>query len=234
MFCMTMHRPHLGSLTILMLAITVSLPVDARLRDAPVKNLVIDGEWQLDVENSDDPQDVIDDIREASNKRTDSHSGGMNNGGHGSRGSGGRHGGNHSGTAGNSGSQQSEPSSRDNNQAALKSLTNEIGINSTKLTMHTVQHGLNVISDADATQCEVGDKISIIDTTGTGERHCGWDDRAWVVETAYEHSFTRNDRYEVSKDNKQLTYTTKISGGGLPAIVLKRTYSVITPAVPPS
>ncbi len=48
-----------------------------------------------------------------------------------------------------------------------------------------------------------------------------------MIETAYAHSYTRTDRYELSKDGKQLTYFTEVSGGRMPTIKLKRVYTVV-------
>ena len=73
-------------------------------------------------------------------------------------------------------------------------------------------------------------KVAISDANGDGERNCGWDGRAWVIETARGKNFTRTDRYELSKDGKTLTYVTTATGSRMPKIKISRTYTLAPPA----
>ncbi len=79
------------------------------------------------------------------------------------------------------------------------------------------------------TECAAGVKVAISDANGDAERNCGWDGRAWVVETARGKNFTRTDRYELSKDGKTLTYVTTASGSRMPKIKISRTYTLAPP-----
>jgi hypothetical protein len=92
-----------------------------------------------------------------------------------------------------------------------------------------VNETLKVSADKVDTDCAAGAKVPIADSYGDGERSCGWDGRAWVVETKRGKRFTRTDRYEVSKDGKTLMYTTTASGAQLPKIKISRVYTIAPP-----
>ena len=68
-------------------------------------------------------------------------------------------------------------------------------------------------------------KVAISDSAGAAERNCGWDGRAWVIETERGKTLKRTDRYELSKDGKTLTYETIASGQRIPKIKITRTYT---------
>jgi hypothetical protein len=76
------------------------------------------------------------------------------------------------------------------------------------------------------TECAAGSKEPISDSFGDGERRCGWDGRAWVVETTRGKHFSRTDRFELSKDGKTLTYVTSASGAGMPNVKIRRIYTI--------
>lgn len=76
------------------------------------------------------------------------------------------------------------------------------------------------------TECAAGSKEPISDSFGDGERRCGWDGRAWVIETTRGKRFSRTDRYEMSKDGKTLTYVTSASGVDMPKIKIYRVYTI--------
>ncbi len=92
-----------------------------------------------------------------------------------------------------------------------------------------VNEHLKVSADKLETECAAGVKVAISDSYGDGERHCGWDGRAWVIETTRGKHFSRTDRYELSKDGKTLTYVTTASGAGMPKITISRTYTIAPP-----
>ncbi len=103
----------------------------------------------------------------------------------------------------------------------------ELETNPATLVVAVKEHALKILADGNSTECEAAGKVAISDSNGDSERQCGWDGRTWVIETAYAHSYTRTDRYELSKDGKQLTYFTEVSGGRMPTIKLKRVYTVV-------
>jgi hypothetical protein len=91
------------------------------------------------------------------------------------------------------------------------------------------QH-VRVTADRLETECTAGAKIPISDSYGDGERRCGWNGRALVIETKRGTYFSRTDRYELSKDGKTLKYVTTASGKSMPDVRISRTYVVAPPA----
>jgi hypothetical protein len=89
------------------------------------------------------------------------------------------------------------------------------------------EHTLRVAAADSSTECAAGVKVAISDSAGDGERHCGWDGRAWVIETDRGKDFKRTDRYELSKDGKTLTYVTTANGKRMPKITISRTYTAV-------
>jgi hypothetical protein len=96
-----------------------------------------------------------------------------------------------------------------------------------------VNDHLKITADKLETDCAAGSKEPISDSFGDGERRCGWEGRAFVVETKRGRIFTRTDRYELSKDGKSLSYSTIATGRNMPKIRISRTYRVAPPAPPP-
>jgi hypothetical protein len=109
----------------------------------------------------------------------------------------------------------------------------DLAANPDKLAFALSEHTLKVSAGDASTECAAGVKVAISDASGDAERNCGWDGRAWVIETARGKNFTRTDRYELSKDGKTLTYVTTASGTRLPKIKITRTY-IVAPAVTPT
>lgn len=95
-----------------------------------------------------------------------------------------------------------------------------------------VNDSLKVTADRLETDCAAGSKEPLSDSFGDGELACGWDGRAWVIETKRGKRFTRTDRYELSRDGKSLTYVTSASGQNMPRIRIARTYRVAPPNPP--
>jgi hypothetical protein len=85
---------------------------------------------------------------------------------------------------------------------------------------------LTVTADGIETECEAGVKAPFSDSYGDGERSCGWNGRAWVVETKRGRQFSRTDRYELSKDGRTLRYTTSASEEGFGRVSISRRYQV--------
>src|SRR5262249_27984023 len=81
-----------------------------------------------------------------------------------------------------------------------------------------------VTADGVDTQCQAGVKEPFSDSYSNGTRNCGWSGRAWVVETT-RPGFSRTDRYELSKNGTELTYTTTASEGGAHVTITRR-YSI--------
>lgn len=84
---------------------------------------------------------------------------------------------------------------------------------------------LTVTADQLETPCAAGTQEPISDSYGDGQRRCGWDKRAWVVETTRGKHLHRTDRYTISKDGKTLTYVTTASGQGMPNVRITRVYT---------
>jgi hypothetical protein len=98
--------------------------------------------------------------------------------------------------------------------------------NPDKLSFLQAKETLTVSGDQIDTECAPGNKIPISDSYGDGERACGWEGRAWVVETTRGKQFKRVDRYELAKDGKTLRYTTTATGQRMPEVRISRTYTV--------
>jgi hypothetical protein len=101
----------------------------------------------------------------------------------------------------------------------------QLDANPSKLSFLQGNQNLTVTEDALDTECAPGSKTPVSDSFGDGERVCGWDGRAWVVETRRGKEFKRVDRYEISKDGKTLTYVTTATGKRMPQVRISRTYT---------
>jgi hypothetical protein len=98
--------------------------------------------------------------------------------------------------------------------------------NPEKLTFSEGKQYVTVNADGLETECEPGVTAPFSDSYGDGERSCGWNGRAWVIETKRGRDFSRTDRYELSKDGKTLKYTTTAVGDGLGRVTITRRYQV--------
>jgi hypothetical protein len=105
----------------------------------------------------------------------------------------------------------------------------QIAKNPDTLAFREADQHVTVAEDKLETECAAGKKVPISDSYGDGERNCGWDGRAWVVETTRGKHFSRTDRYELSKDGKTLTYVTTASGAGMPKVKIYRVYTLAPP-----
>jgi hypothetical protein len=98
--------------------------------------------------------------------------------------------------------------------------------NPAKLGFSEGKQYLTVTEDGLETECEAGAKAPFSDSYGDGERTCGWNGRAWVIETKRGRQFSRTDRYELSKDGKTLRYTTSASEEGVGRVTISRRYQI--------
>jgi hypothetical protein len=105
----------------------------------------------------------------------------------------------------------------------------QLAKNPDTLSFREVNDHLAVSEDKLETECAAGKKVPISDSYGDGERNCGWDGRAWVIDTTRGKHFSRTDRYELSKDGKTLTYVTTASGAGMPKVKIYRVYTLAPP-----
>jgi hypothetical protein len=105
----------------------------------------------------------------------------------------------------------------------------QLAKNPDTLAFREVNQHVAVAEDKLETECAAGEKVPISDSYGDGQRNCGWDGRAWVVETTRGKHFARTDRYELSKDGKTLTYVTTASGAGMPKVKIYRVYTLAPP-----
>jgi hypothetical protein len=83
------------------------------------------------------------------------------------------------------------------------------------------------------TECKAGEKAPIADSFGDGQRQCGWNGKAWVIETKRDKRFTRTDRFELGKNGAILTYVTSASGSNMPSIRIFRTYTLVPATAAP-
>jgi hypothetical protein len=223
-------------------AILISSSALAGLKEKPPKGVALTGVWKLDPYRSDDPDAVLADARAQAEKASD-HSGG-GRGGFGRRGGGGfpggsgggggfpggsgggwgRGGGHHRGGDSSSGDSQ-DPSGSTGGGSPRGQLLKELAANPATLDFAPSEHTLKISAEQTNIECAAGVKVAISDGGGTGERNCGWDGRAWVIETERGKLMKRTDRYELSKDGKTLTYVTTASGTRLPKIKITRTYT---------
>lgn len=218
----------------------------AGLKEKPPKGVALSGLWQLDPYRSDDASAVL---NEARSQMKDSGGGGgsggrMHRGGGGGFPGGGSSGGgfpgggggfpggggggygrgHHRGGGDSSGSSSADDPSTTNPSSRDQMLT-ELATNPKTLDFSTTEHTLKVSAEELIVECAAGVKVAISDAAGAAERNCGWDGRAWVIETARGKVLTRTDRYELSKDSKTLTYVTTATGTRLPKIKITRTYT---------
>ncbi len=226
----------------------VSTVAFAGLKDKPPEGVTLAGiEWQLDKYNSDDPSAAFERANRQAQQATSSRSPVF---------SGddpfGRHVPGGDPTRGRPGSPMDrDPGSggdwhpdRGGNPADVdpignQSITMQLGNanrgsiffeslrnNPQMLSFHEGVRSVTVTEDGLETECEAGVKAPFSDSYGDGQRNCGWNGRAWVVETTRAHSFNRTDRYELSKNGRTLTYTTTAKEDGVGRVTITRKYQI--------
>lgn len=225
--------------------------IASSLKEKPPKGMELHGLWQLDAYRSDDPDKVLAEVKSDMEKQA-AHERGGRGGGRGRYPGGGGFPGGGGGFPGGGGSdgdgfpggggggwghggghhrRDSDSSDHPDGDAAngkgppREQMLKEIINNPATLDFALVDRSLKISAEQMSVECAAGVKVAISDSAGNAERNCGWDGRAWVVETVRGKALTRTDRYELSKDGKTLTYVTTASGARLPKIKLTRTYT---------
>lgn len=217
----------------------------ASLKEKPPKGLALSGLWQLDPYRSDDAGAVLQQAKSEMQQKSYSRGsggggrrggygggfpgggGGFPGGGGGFPGGGGGGGGYGHGGGHHRSSNPSDTSSDDSNSntPGRAQMLTDLVSNPNTLDFSLTEHTLKVSAEQASVECAAGVKVAISDAAGSAERNCGWDGRAWVIETDRGKDVKRTDRYELSKDGKTLTYTTTASGTRLPKIKITRTYT---------
>jgi hypothetical protein len=217
----------------------------ASLKEKPPKGVALTGVWKLDPYRSDDPEAVLAQARAEERSGDSGGGGGMRRGRGGYGGGGGGFpgggggfpgGGSGGGWGGRGGHHRSADSSTDSSSDASSNssgdhtaprsqLLKDLAANPATLDFSTTEHTLKVSAEQTSVECAAGVKVAISDAAGAAERNCGWDGRAWVIETDRGKNLKRTDRYELAKDGKTLTYVTTASGTRLPKIKITRTYT---------
>jgi len=213
----------------------VATVATASLKENPPKGVALTGVWKLDPYRSDDPDAVLAQARaDAEKSRSDSGGGGMRRGRGGYGGGGGfpgggggygRGGGHHRSSDSSGSSDDSTANSGTDHVSPRGQLMKDLAANPATLDFSTTEHTLKVSAEQNSVECAAGVKVAISDSAGAAERNCGWDGRAWVIETERGKTLKRTDRYEISKDGKTLTYVTTASGDRVPKIKITRTYT---------
>jgi hypothetical protein len=216
----------------------------ASLKEKPPKGVELNGVWRIDPYRSDDPDAVLAQAR-AEAAQGDSgrgagggmrrgrggYGGGFPGGGGGFPGGGGggwgHGGGGHHRGGDSSGSSPDDSSDKATGEhvSPRGQLMKDLAANPATLDFSTTEHTLKISAEQASVECAAGVKVAISDSAGAAERNCGWDGRAWVIETERGKTLKRTDRYELSKDGKTLTYVTTASGDRLPKIKITRTYT---------
>jgi hypothetical protein len=212
----------------------------ASLKEKPPKGVALNGLWRLDPYRSDDPDAVLAQARGQMGKGGESgghrsgrggygRGGGFPGGGGGGFPGGGRggwgHGGGHHRTSDSSGDSQS--SSSTSSPSPRGQLLKDLAANPATLDFSPGEHTVKISAEQSDVECAAGVKVAVMDSAGAAERTCGWDGRAWVIETDRGKMLKRTDRYELSKDGKTLTYTTTASGDRFPKLKITRTYTAV-------
>jgi hypothetical protein len=203
----------------------------ASLKEKPPKGVVLNGLWQLDPYRSDDATAVLNEVRSQIKDAGSGRSGGrMHRGGGGAGFPGGGMPGGGGGGWGRGHHRSADSSSGSSDESGTNAsgrgqMLTDLATNPKTLDFSTTEHTLKVSAEQANVECAAGVKVAISDAAGSAERHCGWDGRAWVIETARGKAFTRTDRYEISKDGKTLTYVTTATGSHLPKFKITRTYT---------
>jgi hypothetical protein len=241
---MTFAKPRIASIVLLLGFATVATLALAGLKDKPPEGLKLAGtEWQLDPYNSDDPGEAIDRAaRKAQQPSGERRTGGDIFGGDDPIG------GRNPADPSNSGRFPSDSRSRWPDRGTNPTDIDPTGgggtvtmqwggrrgsiffeslrSNPEKLTFSEGSQNLTVTADGLETECEAGVKTPFSDSYGDGERTCGWNGRAWVVETKRGRQFSRTDRYELSKDGRTLRYSTSASEEGMGRVTIDRRYQI--------
>ncbi|MEJ0038206.1 MAG: hypothetical protein WDO68_19355 [Gammaproteobacteria bacterium] len=243
-------RPRIAPIALLLACAGVpTLASAAGLKDKPPEGVTLAGtQWQLDPYNSDDAGKALDRASQEAQRPTDSgrRGGGDIFGGDDPLG---RHGAGNDPTGsrfpsdrGSTASRWPPDGGRNSNDidptGGNQSMTMQWGTrrgsifmeslrtNPEKVSFAEGKRNVTVTADGLDTECESGVKAPFSDSYGDGERNCGWNGRAWVVETTRGRQFSRTDRYEISKDGRTLRWTTSASEEGMRRVTIARRYQI--------
>jgi len=177
----------------------------------------LSGTWQLNKDQSDDPEKVIKDARSESGGGRGSSGGGMGMGRH--------HGGGGGGGGSRGGSGDSSSSGGFNERfAALETLQ--------------IQHKDPTLEITDAAGRE---RTLYTDGRKTEEEHsyggttavtASWKDGHLEVVSKPESGAKITETYAVAADRSQMTVTTKVEGGRSGSYTIRRVYDAVAPGVP--
>jgi hypothetical protein len=214
-----------------------SAAASAGYSEKPPKGVVLAGtRWQLDPYRSDDPALALKQARDqiASRRRkVENVAGARPPGGQGGQPIGGKGpGGDPAGAEGAGGEAGRGPPGERRGGPPGGGILDDLVKNPVKLVMAGTGGTLRIDADEFGSECEVGNDTMLEDRFGYGVRTCGWDGRAWVVETRHDRGPTRIDRYELAKDGRVLNYSTSITGKGIPKVQITRTYEPAAAAAP--
>ena len=188
----------------------------AGLKDDPEKGVDLTGTWQLDPSRSDDAAAIVSKARGESSDN-------------------GRHHDAESGSRGTSANGQ--PSTAETGtvvRAPRRRVLDDLTTNPQRLVFQSKDRNVRVYADKYSFECTAGVKEFISGAAGEGHRHCGWDGRAWVIETTGDYGFKREDRYELSKDGKTVNFLTTVSSSYASKFKISRTYTMAPAAATPS
>ena len=180
------------------------------------------GTWQLNKDQSDDPERVMKDARSSSSGGSRGYSGGSGGGG-GGMGMGRHHGGG-GGRGGNGDSGSSSSGGFDERFAALETLT--------------IEHKDPTLS---ITNAAGRDRTLYTDGRKTEEEHsyggttavtASWKDGHLEVVSKPESGAKITETYAVSADRSQMTVTTKVEGGRSGSYAIRRVYDSAAPGGP--
>jgi hypothetical protein len=243
-------RHQVAPLSLLIVLACASTLAFAALKNKPPEGVKLAGtQWQLDPYNSDEPSDEIDRAGQRAQRSSGPSrpmGGGVFGGGNDPTGRGSdpvgggggyglpsdrdRGGGWHRGGDGNStdidptGQRQTITMQMGGARSSI--FFESLRTNPDKLSFAEGTRNVTVSADGIDTECEAGVKAPFSDSYGDGVRNCGWSGRAWVVETTRGRSFSRTDRYELSKDGKTLKYTTTATEDGVGRVTINRRYQL--------
>ena len=232
-----------AQLVLLASALCLAGVATAALKNKPPEGLKLSGtEWQIDPYHSDDPVAVIENAEKTTADRRERDRGGMSRGMPGpadddTRGrpfpdptsrSGGwdRNGPGKTSTSTDPWGTGTQSATIQFGSRGRNEFLEQLYKNPDGLTFRQVEEHVTVTQDGLETDCTAGEKAPVADSFGDGERQCGWNGRAWVVETTRGSRFSRTDRYELSKDGKTLKYVTTASGANIPSVRITRMYEI--------
>jgi hypothetical protein len=236
------HDRHIapGVVWLALLGVLSCASASAGLKAQAPKDVDLTGSWNINTQLSDDPQKILKERRAQARPSLHGGFGGMRGSDAGSSGgipgSGGR-GGMGRPTGSEPGGMRGGSGGWDERGVDAEDRSGERGepdastqrMLATRESLEIVQQdGALTLKDDDGdTTCKPDEVAQVSMPNGTvGDRRCGWDRKAFVVELKPPQGISRNERYELSPDGRQLVLTTELKGGRGPmsGIKIKRVY----------